>query len=173
MHIAKKLVLSAAAAAVVAVAAGSGCAQQQTNGEVPFYPGERTGDVTLYRDLQFEDLPVPAQYTLLRDKSHSFQGSQFRSGVFYYEGPLYWRDAAAFFVNEMPKGGWTLQKTDRDMFFVEMRFRKGPEQLIVVVRDNYPHGSRSELQLDNIEKNDLLLRGKLKTEDTGFQRDNW
>ncbi len=159
MGIAKNLLLSTAAAAALSAASGCGA---QSNGEVPFYPGERPGEVTMYRDLQFEDIPVPAEYVLIRDRSHTFQGSRFRSGVLYYEGPLDASDAIAFFRRETPASGWSLENFNRDYNFVEMRFRKGPEQLIVVVR-YLPYGSRAEMQLDNIEQNDLLLKGKLKS----------
>lgn len=160
MNKTQQWVISATAAAAFTVAAG--CQGQQPSREVPFYPGERPGEVTTYRDLQFDDMPVPIEYVMLRDKSHSFQGSRFRSGVFHYEGRLDGSDAVAFYRNEMPAHGWALQTFDRDMNFVEMRFRKGPEQVILVVR-YAPWGSRAELQLDNIEQNDLLLRGELKS----------
>ena len=180
MPLIRLLVLAAAAltglVALSVIAGTSGCAfterqGQVTDGSVPFFPGERKGDVTLYRDLQFNDIPVPAELVLLRDKSHSFQGSQFRSGIFYYEGQLYWRDALRFFENEMPREQWVQQSRQRGSSFVELRFRKGPEQLIVVVRNNGRNTTRAELQLDNIEKNDLLLRGKLKPEDSNALRE--
>ncbi len=160
MNKTRKWVLSATAAA--AITAVAGC-QDQNSREVPFYPGERPGEVTMYRDLQFEDIPVPVEYTMVRGKTHSFQGSRFRSGVFYYEGPLDGSDALAFYRVEMPAQGWILQSSNRDINFVELRFRKGPEQIIMVVRFS-PYGSRTEIQLDNIEQNDLLLKGKLKSQ---------
>ena len=175
MPLIRLLVLAAAAltglVAVAVVAGTSGCTyrgqqEEVADGPVPFFPGERKGDVTIYRDLQFNDIPIPAEFQLLRDKSYSFQGSNFRSGVFYYEGFIYWRDALRFFENEMPKEQWELQSRERNSFFVELRFRKGPEQLIVVVRNNGRNTTRAELQLDNIDKNDLLLRGRLRPEDS-------
>lgn len=160
MKIARTFALFSAVAAVLAFAAAAGCQPNNAEAEVPFYPGERQGEVTLYRNLQFDDIPVPAEYTLVRNKSHSFQGSRFRSAVYQYEGFLDWSDAVAFYREQTPLGGWTLDSFHRDLNFVEMRYRKGPEQLIIVVR--YEHfGSRTEIQLDNIEKNDLLLKGRL------------
>ncbi len=164
MNRVKTIALSAAATA--ALAFGFGCQQvQQSDTGVPFYPGERTGDVTLYRDMQFEDIPVPAEYTMVRHKSHSFQGSLFRSGVFHYEGPLDWGNAIAFYREQMPVSNWSLEAFNRNPGFVEIRYRKGPEQVIVVIRQEL-WGSRTEIQLDNIEKNDLLLKGKLTSETT-------
>lgn len=161
MNMMKTIALSATAAAALTL--GFGCQQVTPNNNIPFYPGERTGDVTLYRDMQFDDIAVPAEYMLIRNKSHSFQGSLFRSGVFHYEGPLDWSDAIAFYRKQMPTGGWTMEGFNRNYGFVEIRYRKGPEQLIVVVRQEM-WGSRTEIQLDNIEKNDLLLKGKLSSE---------
>ncbi|MDR1612808.1 MAG: hypothetical protein LBT97_08490 [Planctomycetota bacterium] len=154
-------------AAILALLLGAGCREPYADGgnrEVPFHPGERQGDVTLYRDLQFEDLPVPAEYTIVGDKSHSFQGSRFRTGVFHYAGPLDWRSAIDFYRSQTPLSSWELVNSESGSGFRLMRYRKGPEQLIVVIRDLGGGWSRGELQLDNVERNDLLLRGRLKTE---------
>lgn len=143
---------------------GMGCAQNRPPpaDDIPFYPGERRGDVTLYRDMQFEDIPIPEYYTLLRTASHSFQSSRFRTGVFHYEGPVDWREAIAFFRTQAPASGWEFADYESGQDFRLMRFRKGPEQLLVVVRALHD-GSRAEIQLDNIEHNDLLLKGRLAT----------
>ncbi|MDR0362395.1 MAG: hypothetical protein LBJ46_06910 [Planctomycetota bacterium] len=155
------------AAALLSLALAAGCPQPHYEDEpaqVPFYPGERQGDVTLYRDLQFEDIPVPAQYVIIGDRSHSFQGSRFRTGVFHYDGPVDWREAVVFYRTQMPLSSWESVATESGPDFRLMRFRKGPEQLIAVVRDLGNGWSRAELQLDNVAKNDLLLRGELKSE---------
>lgn len=154
-------------AAILILAACAGCQQpmyEDDRQEVPFYPGERQGDVTLYRDLQFEDIPVPAEYVIIGDRSHSFQGSRFRTGVFHYDGPIDWREAIIFYTRQLPLSSWEAVGSESGSGFRLMRFRKGPEQLIVVVRDLGGGWSRGEVQLDNIDRNDLLLRGRLKTE---------
>lgn len=128
-------------------------------------PESAQGDVTLYRDVQFQDIPVPEEYTLLRGESYSFQGSLFRNGQLKYQGPLGWNDALDFYQQQLPAAGWVLAKTERGFDFRVMYFDKGPERLIAVVRQ-IDGGSRAELQLDNVGKNDLLLRGKLN--DPGY-----
>ncbi len=140
-----------------------GCQDTGRDDTVPFFPGERPGEVTVYRDIQFDDIPVPVEYSLVRSKSHSYQGSRFRTGSFYYEGRLDAAYAIDFYLHELPKSGWALEKNVRKGNYTEMRFRKGPEQLIVVVHYG-SWGSLTEIQLDNIEQNDLLLKGKLKAE---------
>ncbi|MDR3210711.1 MAG: hypothetical protein LBU79_02195 [Planctomycetota bacterium] len=154
-----KLVLVAAWLTLLA-----GCGEPPRETGTPFYPGERPGEVTLYQDIQFDDIPTPAEYVLVRDQTSSFQGSRFRYGVFHYQGALDRTAAVSFYRLEMPKSGWSQSGHDRGFDFVEMRFRKGPEQVILVIR-SMPYGSRAELQLDNIEKNDLLLKGRLKEEE--------
>ncbi|MCC8191318.1 MAG: hypothetical protein LIP77_11920 [Planctomycetes bacterium] len=118
------------------------------------------GDVTLYRDVEFDDIPVPAGYSLNPHTSYSFQGSMFRSGVFHYFGPVEWGAALDFYRTRLPENGWALENTERGFDFRVFHFVKGQEKLIVVVRQTRD-GSRAELQLDDIGKNDLLLRGKL------------
>ena len=87
----------------------------------------------------------------------------FRQGVFHFYGSLHWLDALDFYRTSLPAAGWTLDKTERGFDFRILHFRKGPEKLIAVVRQSTT-GSRTEMQLDNVAKNDLLLRGKLPGE---------
>lgn len=147
-----------AAALAVCLAFAAGCQEREGTGGMA---GQR-GDVTVYRNIQFEDIPVPAGYRLLYPASHSFQGAMSRSGVFHYEGMVEWTAAIDFFRTELTRAGWELGKTERGFAFRILHFRKGQEVLIVTVRQ-IRNGSRAELQLDNIERNDLLLRGKLET----------
>ncbi len=128
-------------------------------------PESAQGDVTLYQDVQFQDIPVPAEYTLLRNESSSFQGSLFRYGRLKYQGPLDWSEALDFYRRELPAAGWRLGKTERGYDFRALYFDKGQERLIAVVRQ-IRNGSRAELQLDNVDKNDLLLKGRLN--DPGY-----
>ncbi|MDR3077939.1 MAG: hypothetical protein LBV15_04145 [Planctomycetota bacterium] len=127
------------------------------------------GDVTLYRDIGFSDLPIPEGYELLERESHSFQGSLSRSGVFHYQGTVEWGEAMEFFRTRLPEAGWSPVSSGRGPDFRELRFRKGQEQLIVVVRQ-IRGGSRTELQLDNPDRSDLLLKGRLPRPSAGGER---
>ena len=139
-----------------------GCQLDEQRGEdwVPVSGGMGPGDVNLYRDVAFEDVPLPAEYVVLTRHSHSFQSSQFRNALIHAQGPLEWTQALEYFRTRLPQSGWTLKETERGFDFRIYHFRKGQEQLIVTVRQ-VRNGSRAELQLDNPERNDLLLRGKL------------
>lgn len=148
--------------AILASICLTGCQdQQQDDGWTTVDASNLQGNVALYRDIRFQDIPIPNEYTLLSNESFSFQSSLFRNGIIKYEGPLGWTDALYFFREEMPKAGWQLQKTESGYNSRALYFLKGPETLIVVVRQ-IKNGSRAELQLDNSAKNDLLLKGKLQ-----------
>ncbi len=123
-------------------------------------PGSRQGDVSLYRDVQFADIPIPAEYDLRRDLSYSFQGAVFRNAVLVYEGYLDWSAALEFYRRELPNHGWNLSKTERGHDFRVLYFDKGEEKLIAIVKQTRG-GSQVEIQLDNVDKNDLLLKGRL------------
>ncbi|MCD8350820.1 MAG: hypothetical protein LUC93_09450 [Planctomycetaceae bacterium] len=155
----KNIWVSCLAATALSLACAAGCNEYQ-NEWVTVGPESVQGDVSLYRDVQFADIPVPAEYTLLERESYSFQGALFRSGLLQYQGPLEWTQALDFYRQEFPNAGWALEKTDRGMDYRVLYFAKGQEKLIVVVRQ-IRNGSRAELQLDNVDKNDLLLKGKL------------
>lgn len=153
-------------AAALALACAAGCNEPQ-NEWLTVGPESRQGDVSVYRDVQFADIPVPAEYTLLDRESYSFQGQLFRNGIIKYQGPLEWTLALAFYRNEMAAAGWNLEKTERGSDYRVFYFGKGQEKLIVMVKQ-VRNGSRAELQLDNVDKNDLLLKGKLH--DPGYER---
>jgi hypothetical protein len=158
-----KLVRNASLAASVLAASLStlpGCGQETDGRWSDAPPDAGTGQPSLYRDVGFSDLPIPDEYELLDAESYSFQGSLSRSGVFHYHGRLEWREALEFFRRQLPQAGWIQVAVERGFDFRDLRFRKGQEQLIVVVRQ-LRGGSRAELQLDNIGQNDLILKGKL------------
>lgn len=129
-------------------------------------PNARLENATMYRDVQFADIPVPTGYQLIPQESYSFQGSLFRSGIIKYDGPIDPVFAMSFFSNQLPARGWRLEKTQKGSGNRALYFAKGQENLIVIVRP-LPDGSRVELQLDSRDKNDLLLKGKLT--DPGYQ----
>lgn len=147
--------------AVAAMAFASGCIQ-----ETPTAYWSTTapvaGDVNLARDVQFQDIPMPQGYMLNTNASYSFQGSQSRSGSFLYFGPVEWTEALDFFRTQMPLAGWTPGATERGFDFRVMHFQKGEEKAILTIRQ-VANGSTTEVQLDNIANNDLLLKGKLPT----------
>lgn len=142
-----------------------GCDKQYQQDWLTVGPESRQGDVSVYRDVQFADIPVPSEYVLLERESYSFQGQLFRNGMLKYQGPLEWRLALDFYRRELPTAGWSLEKTERGPDFRVLYFSKGQEKLIAVVRQ-IRNGSRTEIQLDNVDKNDLLLKGKLR--DPGY-----
>ncbi len=148
------------AAAVVALGCAAGCDGDNRDDWITVGPESRQGDVSLYRDVQFADIPVPAEMALLPRESYSFQGSLFRQAQFKYEGPLGTSEVIRFYETHLPQTGWRFVKTERGFDLRVLYFSKDQEQLIVVVRPAR-NGARAEIQLDNVDKNDLLLKGKL------------
>lgn len=152
---------SATAAIMTALAFAPGCLETGAgNGWSTVDPVGPQGDVSLYRDIQFSDIPVPPQYVISPTESYTFQGSMFRSGVLHYYGPLGWTEALEFYRQALPANGWRQESIERGFDFRVYRFTKDREQLIVTVRQ-IKGGSRAELQLDDVTKNDLLLKGRL------------
>lgn len=154
-HIARK------ALAGLALLCAAGCLQEDSTNEwVMVDPSRQMGDVTMYRDIQFADIPVPAGYALIPQDSYSFQSALFRNGILKYHGPVDSTYAVNYYRRHLPARGWRQDNTEKGYNVRVLYFSKGQERLIVIVRD-LDGGSRTELQLDNIDKNDLLLKGKL------------
>lgn len=146
--------------AALAFAVAAGCAAQGPGEWLTVGPESRQGDVSVFRDIQFADIPVPEEYVLLPRESSSFQGSLFRNAFLVYQGFLEWTQALDFYREQLPRAGWQLNRTDRGYDFRVLYFDKDQEKLIVVVRQ-IRNGSRAEIQLENTDKNDLLLKGRL------------
>lgn len=148
------------AAAALALLCAAGCDQGSRDDWLTVGPESRQGDVSLFRDVQFADIPVPEEYDIVPRDSYSFQGAMFRNGMLVYQGMLDWRQALDFYRTQLPIAGWRQTRTEKGFDHRVLYFDKGQEKLIVVVRQ-IRNGSRAELQLDNVDKNDLLLKGKL------------
>lgn len=162
-RIALSLILAAALAALASAPAGCDAPAPRARYAdewLTVSPESRQGDVSVYQDVQFADIPVPEEYMLLPAESSSFQGSLFRNARLTYQGRLEWSLALDFYRTQLAAAGWQLAKMDRGFNFRVLYFDKGQEKLIVVVRQ-IKNGSRAEIQLDNTDKNDLLLKGKL------------
>ncbi|MCC8179305.1 MAG: hypothetical protein LIP23_00100 [Planctomycetes bacterium] len=157
----KKWIYGMAALVAAGCVGLAGC-QNPAVGQV-YTAGSQVGDVSMYRDIQFDDIPGPQEYSLILDESHSFQGSMFRSAYLVYAGPLEWRYALDFYRSQLPLFGWTAEGVETGFDFRVLTFRKDGERLFVTVRQ-LRNGSRTEIQLDNVDKNDLLLKGRLGAE---------
>ncbi len=57
---------------------------------------------------RFHDLPVPANYRLVQDKTFIFENPTLKAGVLTYKGNLSLADTVTFFKEHMPANGWRL-----------------------------------------------------------------
>lgn len=89
-----------ACVAGISLIALSGCKKNETN-----YPGTAT-DVRFSTDVTFEDIPVPAGFTLERGKSYSFQNDVTRVGRLVYTGRSSLNNVLSFYQQQMPLHGW-------------------------------------------------------------------
>ena len=105
--------------------------------KIPYSPITDGSEVTVHRDIQFADIPVPMGFLLDRKKSYSFRGSTFRFGTFRYEGAWTQRKTTDFYRRQMPVSGWTeLKDEERDQGYVEVTYflySKGRERCEIKV----------------------------------------
>ncbi len=114
--------------AALAFAVAAGCAAQGPGEWLTVGPESRQGDVSVFRDIQFADIPVPEEYVLLPRESSSFQGSLFRNAFLVYQGFLEWTQALDFYREQLPRAGWQLNRTDRGYDFRVLYFDKDQEK---------------------------------------------
>ena len=94
------------------VALFSGCAQHNQSAQAA-----EGGDYTTHQatgekpttQYQFTDLPVPVELNLKQDESMLIKTPSYQGGIVTYEGKVTADSLQQYFVESMPKHGWTLQ----------------------------------------------------------------
>lgn len=100
-HRPKKLQGLAVAAAALMLLAAGGC--QSLTGPQAGAPTEQPIPVG-----RFHDLPVPANYRLISDKTFIFENPSMKAGILTYKGNLSVPDTVNFYKEHMPANGWQL-----------------------------------------------------------------
>jgi len=109
----------------------TGCATNTLSEKaVPFGESqlvEESEKTAIYLYYDFEDVPVPKELEVKKEKSVIFQTAEFTAGLLTFSGKVESDSLTSFFSNKMPEDGWrflSLFKSPiRMMFFVkENRF---------------------------------------------------
>lgn len=102
--------------------------------EVPYNPKAEAGDVSVKRNIQFVDIPVPMGFEVRRDVSYSFQGSAFRFGYFRYEGVWGMPQTVNFYRRQMPLTQWLPEVDEADgRWKHRFLYAKGTERCRVLI----------------------------------------
>ncbi len=88
----------------------AGCATTKGRGSSEFEEGEAYAATTLAVNakLRFGDLPVPAGFKLIKDKSFVFQTEQTRVALLKYSGRAKLEDLVEFYREQMLLYNWQL-----------------------------------------------------------------
>jgi hypothetical protein len=112
----------------------SGCAFFRMLGipwgeETPYNPKAESGDISVRRNIQFQDIPVPLGFVLQREDTFSFKGKTFRFGRFHYRGVWSLRKTSEFYRDQMPLSGWEFVDAEApERFIVVQVWGKGRER---------------------------------------------
>lgn len=123
--------------------------------ETPYNPKDTRGDVSVKRDIQFSDIPVPIGFILRRDSTFSFQGTSFRFGRYTYEGAWTLRKTTEFYKEQMPGSGWRLLESNHafDIRASEesdtLVYAKGRERVRLYILST-PEGITVQIRLYNV-----------------------
>lgn len=93
--------------ALVSLASFTGCKSGGQQGAAP--------QAQFSNDVSFEDIPVPAGFSLIRKESYSFQNDVTRVGHLVYKGRSSINDVLAFYQQQMPLHGW------QEMSYIDSR----------------------------------------------------
>lgn len=103
---------------------------------VPFTPKPSGQGIETFRDVQFEDVPVPISFIMRRDNLFSYKSAAFRLGRFHYDGAWSLNKTWWFYYNQMPKHEWELLSETPGDQMVALVYKKGRERCeITIVSD--------------------------------------
>jgi len=94
-------------AAIVTIGSFAGCKKGDQPAGSP--------QVAFSNDVTFEDIPVPAEFSLVRKDSYSFQNDVTRVGRLVYKGRSNINNVLAFYQQQMPLHGW------QEMSYIDYR----------------------------------------------------
>ena len=94
--------------------------------------------------LKFDDVPIPAKFTLRAEQSFAFQNEDVRVGMLRYAGHADSQQVVAFFREQMPVFQWTLANAIEAEPSV-LNFEKAGQSCIILV---HRRGGRTELAID-------------------------
>jgi hypothetical protein len=112
----------------VAVAASGGC--QGSNG-IFGTSGKEGGSVSAVQHPTLEGVPLPSGFRLVDERSFGVSTGGSRVGRFEFRGDMDRSRVATFFKQNMPGGGWNLQKEDFDHGIYELRFQSDAEECTI------------------------------------------
>jgi len=102
-----KLIFTMVICALVPFAVG--CARQTAmTGSEPEPPADVAVGIPLAPDFRIADIPVPAGFEFDREHSFVFQNNVVEVGRIQYAGKERINDVAQFYLDEMPRYGWSL-----------------------------------------------------------------
>ncbi|MBW2006031.1 MAG: hypothetical protein JRI72_15805 [Deltaproteobacteria bacterium] len=88
----------------------SGCATQSLSEKATLLEKSQQSketeeaSISLYYD--FEDVPVPKELRLQKEKSFVFRTSEFTTGILTFSGKVESDSLISYFINKMPDDGW-------------------------------------------------------------------
>jgi hypothetical protein len=96
--------------------------------------------IPLAPDFRIADIPVPAGFQYDREHSYVFQNSAIEVGKLLYEGKEKIGKVGQFYLNEMPRYGWTLLNMTETETII-MLFDKEGKSCVVTLGPRTPRGS--------------------------------
>ncbi len=139
----------------------SGCATDsyQTRSDSDYYNSTQLEQASVQR---FEDLPVPAGFTLYRKESFIFQNNRTRMGTMTYTGRADITAIIEFYKKQMPINGWSLLTTV-EFDKVVMSFEKDSEACIISIEK---HGRKVmiSISLSPVSKGSVVITEKYHEE---------
>jgi hypothetical protein len=136
----------------------SGCATDsyQTNYGDNYSEARQLGKSSIQR---FEDLPIPAGFSMYRKESFIFQNDKTRMGTMSYTGNADFAAIVEFYKKQMPLNGWNLL-TIVEFDKVVMNFEKAAEACIITVEKRGMRKAMLAITLSPVSKGAMLIKEK-------------
>lgn len=157
----RKSVIGCCLAALGAVVVGGGCDGYMSDQQASDLARVETPEqISVRKNIQFSDIPVPIDFVIRRNDSNSFQGSAMRFGKLVYDGIWNTFNTSQWYMNEMPASGWKLADTKYPNDYAATHvFTKEDETAVVKI---YRHEGNTRIEIDINDKLDGLEVRKAK-----------
>ncbi len=116
--------------------------------------------------LRFSDVPVPAGFKIIPDKSFILESGGVRAGILKYKGKADAQSVVLFYRNQMPIYNWALLNVleyDHHM----LNFERENESCVITIK---PGGRWVELAISLAPKSPLPVPRKEKTKEVSKQQ---
>ena len=105
--------------------------KKETSAEAPIKV-EEGKEITISSYYDFDDVSIPDEFELKKEKSYIFHTSEFTTGLLTFSGRVETDSLISFFLNKMSQDGWRFLSSFKSPKNI-MMFKKGNRYCVITI----------------------------------------